>query len=131
MKLFFVVASMLLAFSAQANDRKIGNVIAVERDIHDVNATCLKNISGDTSKPQSFFSCGIKYIAEGEIPVSKGRAFKLVDESCQVYGETINGVLLITFGTAKGSSTFEASRACLARSLATKDSVKVVVYTLE
>ncbi|KYG63356.1 hypothetical protein [Bdellovibrio bacteriovorus] len=131
MKLFFVVASMLLAFSAQANDRKVGNVIAVEREINDVNATCLKNVSGETDKPQSFFSCAIKYTAAGEIPVSKGRAFRLDDERCQVYGETMNGVLLITFGTKERSSTFEASRACLGRSLAAKDSVKVVVYTLE
>ncbi len=131
MKLFFVLASLLLAFSAQAGDRKIGNVIAVEREITDIYDTCLKAVDGDTSKPKSFFSCGIKYVGAGELPVSKGRVLKLVDERCNVWGDSMNGVILITFAGAGNTSSFETSRACLERATTPNNSVKVVVYTHE
>lgn len=131
MKLFFAIASLLVAFSAQASDRKVGNIIAVEREISDLYNTCLKNVSGATDKPQSFFSCAIKFTTDGELPVTKGRVLKLMDERCQVVGEAMNGVVLITFSGTKSPSTFETSRACLERSLSAKDFVKVIVYTLE
>lgn len=131
MKLFLAIASLLVAFTAQASDRKVGSVIAVEREISDLYNTCLKNLGGPTDKPQSFFSCGIKFSTDGEIPVTKGRVLKLMDDRCQVVGEAINGVVLITFAGTKSPSTFETSRACLERSLSAKDFIKVIVYTLE
>ncbi|MEK2644280.1 hypothetical protein [Bdellovibrio sp. BCCA] len=130
MKLFFVLATMLMAFTVHAADRKVGNVIAVEREITDLYNTCLGKVE-DTTKPKSFFSCGIKYTTDGELPVSKGRVIKLIDDKCSVVGETMNGVLLITFSGAQNPSTFEASRACLEKAVMPKDSVKVVLYTLE
>ena len=131
MKMFFAIASLFVAFSAHAADRKVGNVIAVEREISDLYNTCLKAVEGPTDKPQSFFSCAIKYVKDGEIPVSKGRLLKLMDERCQVHGEAVNGVVFITFSGAKAPSTFDASRACLERALSQKDFAKVIVYTLE
>lgn len=130
MKLFFVLASMILAFSANAADRKVGNVIAVEREVNDLYNTCIGKVE-DTAKPKSFFSCGIKYTTDGELPVSKGRVLKLIDDKCSVVGETMNGVLLITFAGSQNPSTFEVSRLCLERALSPKDSVKVILYTLE
>lgn len=131
MKLYFILVSLLFVASAHASDRKVGNVIAVEREVSDIYSTCLKNGPENTTKPQSFFSCAIKYTTDGELPVSKGRVIKLVDDKCSVVGETANGTLLITFAAAKSPSTFEASRSCLERALSTKDYVKVIVYTLE
>lgn len=131
MKIAFVLISMLLAFSVQAADRKVGTVIGVEREIPDVYSTCLKNVSGDTSKPKSFFSCAIKYVDDGELPVTKGRAFRLTDDRCSVHGDLTNGVLFITFTGAKNPSSFEVSRGCLERSLPNNASVKAIVYTLE
>lgn len=131
MKWFFAIAALFVALSSHAADRKVGNVIAVEREIPDLYNTCLKNLQGPTDKPQSFFSCAFKYITDGEIPVSKGRVLKLMNERCQVVGESTNGFIMITFAGAKSPSTFEASRACLERALSEKDFVKVIVYTLD
>lgn len=132
MKLFFVAASLLLAFTAQASDRKIGNVIAVEREIKDVYSTCLKNVTGDTTGSKFFFSCAIKYVTPGEIPVTKGRAFRLHDEHCSVNADFANsGVLFVTFSSAKDTSTYETSKACLQQALTNIASVKTLVYTLE
>ncbi len=131
MKLLFVLASLFLAMTAQAEDRKVGTVIAVEREISDLKNTCLKATQDDRSKPASFFSCAIKYVGDGEMAISKGRVLKLMDERCQVVGESVNGVIFITFASAKNRSTFEESQACLERALVNKDYLKVVLYTLE
>ncbi|UOE99835.1 hypothetical protein [Bdellovibrio reynosensis] len=132
MKLFFVVASLLLAFSAQANDRKVGNVIAVERTISNVYNSCISTIDeADTVKPKTFFSCAIKFTQDGELPVTKGRVLNLRDNRCLVEGESVNGMLFITFSAAKGLTPFEVAKGCLQKSLGSRDSVKVVLYTLE
>lgn len=130
MKLYVFVVSMLFAFSAHAGDRKVGNVIAVEREISNVYNTCLSQVE-DTTGSKSFFSCGIKYVTDGETPVSKGRVLKLMDDKCSVVGETMSGVLFITFSSAQERSTFEVARMCLEKALLAKNSVKVIVYTIE
>ncbi|WII73592.1 hypothetical protein QJS83_06865 [Bdellovibrio sp. 22V] len=133
MKMFFVLASMFVAFSANAADRKVGNVIAVEREVPEIYDTCLSNMGDqDTTKPRSFYSCAIKYTTAGEIPVSQGRVLRLKTDKCDVHGEAFNGVILITFANiSKDTATFEPSRSCLKNALTGKDYVKAIVYTLE
>lgn len=132
MKTLLLITSLLISFSAHAVDRKLGQVIAVEREITDLYEACLKTVSGDVTKPSSFFSCTVKFATPPETPISKGNIFHLMDQNCSVTGEAINGTLLITFSGAKSNSTFEASRLCLESTLATnKNSVKLHVYTIE
>lgn len=131
MKMLFVLLTTVLAFSAHANDRKVGNVIAVERELSDLYSTCLKATSGDTSKSQMFYSCAINFLSEGELPVSSGRVIKLIDSQCSVVGEVLKGTLLITYSTGQRPSNFEASKACLEKALLPKDHIKLIVYTLE
>lgn len=131
MKSVIFVLAMMVGLTVHAGDRKIGNVIAVEREISDIYTTCLKKTDADTSKPQTFFSCGFKYIVDGEIAVNSGRVVKLIDDKCSVIGEAINGTLIITYASAQKPSTFEASRMCLERALTAKDSLKMMVYTIE
>lgn len=132
MKSLLLITSLFISFSAHAVDRKLGQVIAVERELTDVYDTCLKTVSGDVSKPSSFFSCTVKFATAPEMPISKGNIFRLIDQNCSVTGEAINGTLLITFSGAKSNSTFEASRLCLENTLAAnKNSVKLHIYTIE
>jgi hypothetical protein len=125
-----VLLSILFSLNAFA-DRKIGNVIAVEREISDVYTQCLNNMMTATSEPKALFSCAIKYARDGELPVSKGRILKLVDQSCSVTGDHANGSIIITFTGARNPSTFESARSCLQKSLAEKESLRVILYTLE
>lgn len=128
--------SVLLVLSfvsaSQGADRKLGNVILVEREIQDIYSTCLKNMDSPTDKPQNFFSCSMKYITAGEWPVSSGIAFRLINEKCSVIGEALKGTLLITFATSRSPSSFEGARDCLNRAISNlKDPVKSLVYTVE
>lgn len=131
MKTVLFVVAMVIGLSAHAGDRKVGNIIAVEREISDIYTICLKKTGADTSKPQDFFSCGFKYVSEGEIAVSSGRFLKLSDDTCSVIGESINGALLITYSGTKKPSTFETSRACLEKAITAQGSVKMMVFTVE
>ncbi|NUN04154.1 MAG: hypothetical protein HUU57_00210 [Bdellovibrio sp.] len=131
MKVLLVLASLCIGFSVQAVDKKLGNVIAVERDLLNLSETCIKNVISDITKPSSFFSCAVKFTTGAETPVSKGTIFKMIDNNCSVVAEAINGTLLVTFAGAKSSSSFEASRACLETALADKEPLKVLLYTVE
>ncbi|MDG0816894.1 hypothetical protein [Bdellovibrio svalbardensis] len=133
MKLIFALVATLIAFSAQANDRKIGNVIAVERQITNLYENCLSNISTDVSKEQTFFYCNISYLKSPlEMPVTKGGVIRFNDQRCRVDAEAGNGVLILSFGRAKGSvSDFATAKTCLQRALQNSNSVSVLVYTME
>lgn len=132
MKLFFVIASLLFVVSANAADRKVGNVVAIEREIADVYSTCLKNMADqDTSKSAYSFYCSIPFLNDGELSITKGGIIRLIDNRCVVAGDVTNGKIFITFNTAKNLSTFEESRLCLQRSLTPSNSKKVIIYTIE
>lgn len=132
MKLFFILASLLVSFSVQASDRKVGNVIAVEREISNIYKTCLDNLSSDdTGEAKSFFACGIRYLTDGEMAISTGRVLRLKDAQCKVEGFVKNGVLMITFSTTKNTSGFAESRLCLEKATLASNSAKTLVYTVE
>lgn len=131
MKAIISILLMVVGITANAGDRKIGTVVAVEREISDVYATCLKKTDTDTTKPKVFFSCNFKYINDGELAVTSGRLVTLMDDKCSVMGEAINGTVIITYSSSEKPSSFESSRACLARAFAGKDALKMLVYTIE
>ena len=130
-----ILSALLVVFFAgtsQAADKKIGNVILVEREIQDIYNTCLKNIDSPTDKPQNFFACSMKYITPGELAVSSGVVLRLLDQRCSVVGEALKGTLLITFATSRSPSTFESAKDCFGRAIANlKDPVKTLVYSVE
>ena len=133
MKIIFALVASLMAFSAaHAEDHKVGNVIAVQRDINNLYDTCVKNVVGDVSKTQNSFFCNIKFIkSPTEIPVSRGGVIRFQDDRCQVFGDVEGGFLMIGFGKAQGASSFEQAKVCLQRSLQGRDSTAVLVYTLD
>lgn len=130
---FFLV--MAVGFVANAGDRKLGTVVAVEREVSDVYETCLKKTDTDGNKPKPFYSCSFKYIQDGEMALTSGRIVTLIDDRCSVLGEALNGNVIMTYSSTEKASGFESARTCLARALARalagKDSVKMLVYTVE
>lgn len=133
MKSLFIFAALLVSFSAHAQDRKIGNVVAIEREIPNLKETCLKNTDDNAdSKPNSFFACAFTFVSKSEIAITSGRVLTLRDKECNVLGEAEKGSIMITFTTTKiGKSTFQESVACLEKALATNNSLKLLVYSFE
>ena len=132
MKLFIAVAATLIAFTAQANDRKLGNVIAVERQITNIYDKCLSKVSSDTTKDSSFFICSFSFLkSSAETQISKKIVLTYATNDCRVNAEAVNGFLFMTFGKAKGSSNFSTAKNCLAQAIDNSTAVNVNVYTIE
>lgn len=138
MKTIFTVLTLALAFTAvstaHAADRKIGNVIAVERTINDVYQTCvdqLKDHKGDTA----FASC--KFDAKktnADFSQGSQRVLTLMKDGCQVEGTAQNGVVLVIFEATAPKSTLDDSKACLRKAIDAStngDAFKIIVFTVE
>lgn len=132
MKLFIAVAATLIAFTAQANDRKLGNVIAVERQITNIYDKCLSKVSSDTTKDSSFFICSFNFLKSStETQIAKKIVVNYITNDCRVDAEAVNGFMFMTFGKAKGSSNFATAKNCLAQAVDNNTAVNVNVYTIE
>lgn len=132
MKLIFVLVATLIAFSAQANDRKLGNVIAIERQVTGLYDSCLSNVTSDITTEQSFFICNISYLKSPlEVSATKNGAIRFADNNCAVNADAANGFLIMTFGKATGSSDFATAKSCLQQALKNNNSVDVLVYSVE
>ncbi|WP_413558656.1 hypothetical protein [Bdellovibrio sp. HCB209] len=133
MKLFIALLATLVAFSAKAADRKLGNVILVEREIPNPYELCTKNMIDKTDKKQTSFYCVIKYTKPNmEIPVaSKISPITYKDENCKVRSESGNGSMIIGFGPETVAVDFETAKACLLKGLTAHGALNVNVLTIE
>jgi hypothetical protein len=138
MKTIFSALTLALALTsvttAHASDRKIGNVIAVERTIDDVYQSCVEQMK-DANDDLVFASC--KFDAKkSNADFSQGnqRVLTLWKDGCEVEGSVMNGVVLVTFQATGANATLKDSKACLRKAIdgnQTKDSFKFIIYTVE
>ncbi len=131
MKKAVITLLTLFAVSSYAQDTKLGTVVAIERNISDIYSRCLSAVDKPVNGPQYFFSCAFKYTELGDLPVTQGKAFSYSKDHCQVYAETVNGNLFITFATDKNTSSYEESKACLGKSLEGNKTVRTIIYTIQ
>ncbi|MNJ92651.1 hypothetical protein D3C87_103250 [compost metagenome] len=132
MKALILFVGLFVAFTANAADRKVGNVIVVERDIDNVYANCLQEMDKNKKDPSYFFSCAIKITKHsGEVLLNKGPGFRLRNDNCKVDSEFGNGKMIIMFATAKDLSTLEESKACLREAVNQNPDMVATVQTVE
>lgn len=133
MKLFIALLATMVAFSANAADRKLGNVILVEREIPNPYDLCVKNMIDKVEKPQTSFYCVIKYTKPMvELPVSgKISPITYKDDNCKVRSESGNGSMIIGFGPEDKPVDFETAKACLLKGLTAHGRLTVNVLTVE
>lgn len=134
MKLIFSLATLLFAFSVHAADRKLGNVIAVERDVTNIYNSCTSNVIPDPQKTKSaaLYSCSVPVLKDGDASITRGTFLNGVGQDCIVDGEVGNGSLVIEFSTSAENSSYTDSQACLKRALdAINNDTKLIIYTVE
>ena len=129
--IFASILVLMVAFSTQAADKKLGHVIAVEREINNLYQTCLNSVNQDAEKTASFFSCSIRTLKDNELSLTSRGFIRENNEKCQTNADVKNGNILITFGLTKGSSTLNEAKDCLAQALLKNDSLKLSVFTVE
>lgn len=133
--LVFALASCFtLTVNAQGTDRKIGNLIAVERTIDNVYQTCIDQFTTPTSD-SDFYSCKFeaKKTAIDFAPSTK-RLLTLSSPACSLEGFLQNSVILVIIEVKSAKSKLATAKACLQEALnasANKNSFKFEMYTLE
>lgn len=147
MKSVLSVLAMVLSFSAfttaQAADKKIGNLIAVERTIDNVYQTCAAQIKNETSPKQtangealpSFFACKLDAGSKDfDFMPKYQRLLTHSDSVCDIEGFAQNSSALITVQMKGKSLGAENAKNCLQRALdasENKDSFKFTIFTIE
>ncbi|WP_413290423.1 hypothetical protein [Bdellovibrio sp. HCB337] len=132
--LSFLALSLTLAVNAQAADRKIANMIAVERSIDNVYQACVDQVPAD-DMDSNLFSCKFS-TAKTALDFTAGTQSLLavMDADCTVEASVQNSVVLVLFSSHTGKKDFAGAKACLQRAVSAsknKDSFKFYVYTLE
>lgn len=144
MKLIFSALTLALALTAistaQAADKKIGNVIAVERTIDDVYNTCIDQLKDNPPvSGTNLLSCSFDAKkTSGDFTADGVRGYNVLmtynKENCQVEASLKNGLIFVMFQATGAKATQDDSKACLKKGLdnsVNKDSFKFTAFTIE
>ena len=130
MRILIALLGLCLGLTAQAADRKIGNVIIVERTLSNVYDNCLANVRSDTGKPSQFYMCVVGVTTQPyETMLNKGWIRHKTDR-CNVESEFVSGKIMITFGDST-TGTFADGKVCLAGAVGELSLTKALIQTLE
>lgn len=129
-----VVSLVGSVLPVQAADRKIGNVIAVERTIEGVYESCLEQIESEKSAA-TIYACKFETKnTNADLSPGARRLLNFSKNQCYVEATLQNSVILIMFNSKKEKATFTMAKNCLRDALDAspdKDNFKYVVYTIE
>lgn len=121
-------------FTAQAADRKLGNMIAVERTIPHIYQSCVDQATSEKN-PINLYSC--KFEATNnkmELAPGTHRFLTLDTEDCTVEATLKNSIILVMFRSQSSGGSFSSAKSCLRQAIDSstdKDNFKYIVYTLE
>lgn len=132
--LFTLVSSVSLVSTAFASDRKIGNVIAVERTLNNVYQSCIAQIK-DSADKSSFQACAFNpKSGPSDSAPGKQSLLHFNNKVCTVEAQLQNNVIFVTYQSLNPKATLEHTKACLRDALDSspnKDSFKFLMHTVE
>lgn len=129
MKYLISAFILFLAFQANANDRTLGNVVAIERELTGVADSCRKTFK-ESEVTAGRYSCAIHFLKDGEFALKRGSILNHVTSACQVSIDNVNGNLIF-FIQSKNSSQPAAALNCMEEAVAKKGQIKVTVFGIQ
>jgi len=137
MKWVLSSAALLLAFNVHAADKKLGNVIAVQRTIDKVYDSCMEQVSKDKNNTpdQRYFFCTFPATNSDleSVPGSQHLLFSN-DAHCTVDVSVQGAKVLVTFNGNDAKADLAVAKSCLQASLndpKVNDSFTFIVYAVE
>ncbi|MFS4460213.1 hypothetical protein [Bdellovibrio sp. HCB2-146] len=131
MKTVIALIALMGAFSAHAADRKIGNVIMIERDIENVYDRCVASLNPETKAGEYIF-CPIQITKNaGEVLLNKGGGLRYKTPTCSVESDFGNGKMLITYRALSKDATLEDAKRCLQNALKGNEDMIATIQTIE
>jgi hypothetical protein len=133
-----LVATLTLGFTAHAADKKIGNVIAVERSIDNVFQTCTAQVekAKDYDPKARYFACSLDVSKAGvaEMSPNNQRLLRVRGTSCTIDADLKDTSIFMMFNGNDNKAGYTAARACLKEVMddaANNDGFKFTVFTVE
>jgi hypothetical protein len=136
MKWTLALGALFLSLSVHAADKKIGNMIAVEREMTDIYENCVGQLK-DKPAEENFYSCSFSLAKNNtEFSTTKMRVFgtSSVQKSCSVEGYAEAGQLIITFYSNVDKAGIAEAKNCLKRALndlSTPNTLSFVIFKIE
>jgi hypothetical protein len=130
--LFFALSAVAAPASGPSiKDTQLGPVVAVQRELSDVEKNCLAHTVGDTDKPMYAFSCRVDFALDTpkEILMSQNPFVHFSDDTCSVDINYLKSNIVIFFGNSQAPTTFDEAKVCLKKGLAaTNDKLSLLIY---
>ncbi len=137
MKWILSTIVLTMAIGAFASDKKIGNVILVERTIENVFDTCTTGVEREKGdNPQgSLFACTLQITNSTQESVPPGQwLLRLRTDNCAVDADVSPTKAIVFFSGTSDKANYASAKACLTEALnksPNKDSFKILVQTVE
>lgn len=130
MKSVIALVALMGAFSAHAADRKIGNVIMIERDIENVYDRCVTSMKQESEGKYNFCTIQITK-SPAEVLLNKGGGLRYNTTTCSVESEFGNGKMLISFRALNKDASTEDAKRCLQNALKGNEDMIATIQTIE
>jgi len=129
------LTTLVLALNAQAADKKLGNVIAVERSVEDIYDVCISQIQRDKKHNPSdrYFVCTLNVgTVSTDTSPSGQRILTVRSPACTIDTELKDSKIFLMVSGNEAKANFASARACLKAAMDEhNDSLKFVVFTIE
>jgi hypothetical protein len=131
MKALVLLASLLGAISVHAADKKIGNVIMIERDVENVYTRCIADLKDqDREKEQQF--CALQITTSPfEVMMNRNGGIRYRTPNCQVDSDFGNGKMLVSFQALGKDATLADSKRCLQNAVNENSDIVATIQTVE
>lgn len=135
MKTLIALIAFAFVLNAQAADKKLGNVIAVERTIENVYATCVDQIERDKRHNSSdrYFVCKLDAAASPSDSMPGGQpALTVRSPDCTIDTELKDAKVFLMINGNETKANYTSAKACLKKAMnQSGDTVNFVIFTLE
>lgn len=131
MKAIILLASLLGAISVHAADKKIGNVIMIERDVENVYDRCIANLKEEDRAKQNQF-CALQITTSPfEVMMNRNGGIRYRTPNCSVDSDFGNGKMLISFQALGKDATLADAKRCLQNAVNENSDIIATIQTVE
>lgn len=131
MKAIVLLASLLGAISVHAADRKIGNVIMIERDVENIYDRCVAGLKDEDREKTDQF-CAIQITQSPmEVMMNRTGGMRYKTPNCVVDSDFGNGKILISFRALGKDAKLADAKRCLQNAVNENSDVIATIQTVE
>lgn len=131
MKAIILLASLLGAISVHAADRKVGNVIMIERDVENVYDRCIAYLKDEEANNRQQF-CALQITSNpAEVMLNRNGGIRYRTPNCSVDSDFGNGKMLISFQALGKDAKLADAKRCLQNAVNENSDIVATIQTVE